>query len=75
MDMNTRTIFNPAQQYMLQLMADVKDDKTLCEIRDLLSLYFAEKALSVIDKRWDEGELSQEVMNKWLNDHQRTPYL
>ncbi len=56
-------------------MADVKDDKTLCEIRDLLSLYFAEKALSVIDKRWDEGELSQEVMNKWLNDHQRTPYL
>lgn len=69
--MEARTVFNPAQQYLLNVMADVKDDTTLNDIRSLISRYFAAKALDAIDKMWDEGSLSQETMDVWVNEHLR----
>ena len=39
-----RTVFNPAQLEILDLMSYVDNEETLNEIKDMLSGYFAQKA-------------------------------
>ena len=36
--------------------------------------YFAQRAEDDIDRLWDEGILSEEVMEEWKTEHMRTPY-
>lgn len=69
-----RTIFTPSQLQILDLMSQVKSDETLDEIKELLSQYFVRKAEENIDKLWDEGKINEEVIEKWKNEHMRTPY-
>ena len=44
------------------------DDKTLKEIRELLSNYLQKKIDDKLDKFWDDNNLSNEVMDKWLKE-------
>ena len=43
-----RTVFNPAQLQILDLMAYVESEDTLNEIKDMLSNYFAQKAEKLV---------------------------
>ena len=53
-----RTVFNAAQLQILDLMSYVESEDTLNEIKDMLSNYFAQKA----------------VIDQWKQEHLRTPY-
>jgi len=46
----------------------------LLEIKELLSSYFAKKATNEIDRLWEENNWSNEIMDKWLSDHNRVEY-
>lgn len=69
-----RTVFNAAQLEILDLMSYVENEDTLNEIKDMLSRYFAQKAERAIDELWDNGQLNDSVMERWKNEHLRTPY-
>ena len=71
---NSHTVFNAAQLYILELMSRVHNDNELDEIKDVLAKHFANKALNVIDKMWDEGKIDEGVMQMWKKEHMRTPY-
>lgn len=70
-----RTIFSPAQQYILQVMASVQSEKEIEDIKNLIAQYFANKALDAIDKNIADGLYTQDTINSWANEHNRTPYL
>ena len=36
--------------------------------------YFAKKAQKAIDALWDEGVISNDTIEKWGEEHMRTPY-
>ncbi len=76
MDYNSvqRTIFTPAQQYILQVMASVQSEKEIEEIKNLIAQYFANKALDAIDQNIANGLYTQDTINSWANEHNRTPY-
>jgi hypothetical protein len=44
------------------------------DIRRLLGQYFAKRAEDALDRLWDDGTLSEKVMEEWKNEHMRTPY-
>ncbi|WP_195370340.1 MULTISPECIES: hypothetical protein [Parabacteroides] len=69
-----RTVFNPAQLQILDLMAYVESEDTLNEIKDMLSNYFAQKAEKEIDKLWDSGQINNTVVEGWKHEHMRTSY-
>lgn len=69
-----RTVFNPAQLEILDLMSYVDNEDTLNEIKDMLSHYFAQKAEASIDKLWEEGKINDLVIENWKHEHLRTPY-
>ncbi len=68
------TVFNPAQQHILQIMSYVKTPEVLANIEKLLADYFSEQIDDEMDKLWDEGKIDSGIIDSWLNEHMRTPY-
>lgn len=69
-----RTVFSPYQLKVINLMGHVHSDEQMAEISDLLSRYFAEKAMDGLDKLWDEGKINEQTIEDWKHEHMRTPY-
>lgn len=68
------TVFNPAQQELLNMMSYVKTPESLKELRKVIASYFAQKAKESINKMWEKGELSDEKFESFKTLHERTPY-
>ena len=63
------------QLELLELYAEQISEKELIDIKQLLSIYYAQKAIAAADQVWEEKGLSNEVMKQWLEQKKRTPYL
>ena len=48
----SRTIFNEAQLELLSVMASVKDDAELMELKHAISEFFARRADDELEKLW-----------------------
>lgn len=66
-----RTVFTTYQQQVLNLMSHVDSDEQMQEINDLLSAYFARKAVEAADQLWDEGKIDSDTVESWKNEHMR----
>lgn len=53
---------------LLKLFNTNLSDKDLLELKDLLSGFYADKAISHADIIWDEKGLTDKEMEKWLNN-------
>ena len=56
-------------------MASVQNEDEIEAIKNLIAQYFANKALDAIDKNIADGLYTQDTINSWANEHNRTPYL
>ena len=52
----------------------IKSESDLNEFKDLLALYFASKAQKAIDALWNDGVIDNDTIEKWGEEHMRTPY-
>lgn len=68
------TVFNAAQMKLLQMMSYIKTDEELAELQEVISNYYARKADKELDKLWEEGVITPQVIEKWGKEHMRTPY-
>lgn len=69
------SVFTGYQMQILDSIANVKDEHTMLEIRNLIAEYFSNKALDAMDRLCDEGKLSNETIESWHTEHMRTPYI
>lgn len=69
-----RTVFSTYQQQVINLMSHVDSEEQMKEINDLLSAYFAKKAVEAADQLWDDGQISESTVQEWKGEHMRTPY-
>ena len=65
---------NAAQMDFLQLLAHIKTDEELDELRQVVSDYYARKAEEGMNKLWESGQWSKEKDDEILRTHLRTPY-
>ena len=63
------------QLEFLELFAEQVSEEELLDIKQLISMYYAQKAIAAADKVWKEKNLSQKVMEQWSKKKMRTPYL
>ncbi len=62
------------QLELLKLFARNIDESDLIEIKKLLIQYFANKAMDAADKVWEQNKWNEQDENRFLNEHNRTPY-
>lgn len=72
--MARQTVFNAAQMKLLQMMSYIKTDEELAELQAVLSDYYAKKADKELDKLWEEGIITPQVIEQWGKEHMRTRY-
>ncbi len=65
--MNAQPLSN-LQLELLKLYSTNLEERDLLEIKRLLAHYFAQRAIRGADKIWEEKGLSNEDMDKWLNE-------
>lgn len=56
-----------AQLELLKLFYTNLSKKDLAELKNLLSAFYAKKAIVQADKLWDEKGLNDQDMERWLN--------
>lgn len=64
----------PLQLELLKIFARDIDERDLLEIKKFLIRYFANKAMDIADKIWEQNNWNDQDEAKFLNEHNRTPY-
>jgi len=60
------------QHELLKMFHYNLSENQLIEVRELLSVYFAEKATSEMDKLWGQNKWDNNKMEEWASKHTRT---
>lgn len=63
-----------AQLELMDALNNISTEAELNEFKDMVALFFAQKAQKAIDELWDKGEIDENTINQWGNEHMRTPY-
>lgn len=69
-----RTVFNKAQLEMLEIMANVRSEKELDELKHVISEYYAKRADEEMERLWESGQWNEHTLKDLSNAHYRTPY-
>ena len=59
---------NNAQMELMKLFSTNLSDSDLKDLKELLSRFFADKAITAADGMWDEKGLTNGDMDQWLNE-------
>lgn len=56
------------QMEILELYSTNLDENELNELKTMLAKFYAAKAVQEADRLWDERNLSDQDMERWLNE-------
>ena len=63
-----------AQMELMNAINSINSEEDLNEFKDLVALFFAQKAQKEIDALWEAGKISESTVEQWGSEHMRTPY-
>jgi GMP synthase PP-ATPase subunit len=63
-----------AQLEFMNAINSINSEAELKSFRDMLARYFAQKAQKALDALWDQGAINNDTIEKWGEEHMRTPY-
>ncbi|MBW7871515.1 MAG: hypothetical protein H3C39_10705 [Flavobacteriia bacterium] len=65
------TELNDSQLEVLKLLNFLKNEKDVAEIKSLLRAYLADKVVRSADQAFDEKAYTNDVFNRWKQEHFR----
>ena len=68
------TQLNPAQLNLLSLMSYISTEQEQQELQDLLLEFYRKKADRLLLQFQQENGITQQTLDDWANQHERTPY-
>ena len=68
------TQLNPTQLNVLSLMAYIDTEQEQQELQDILLQFYRKKTDSLLLQFQQENGITQETLDDWSNQHERTPY-
>ena len=68
------TQLNPMQLNVLSLMAYINTEQEQQELQDILLQFYRKKADSLLLQFQQEHNITQQTLDEWSNQHERTPY-
>ena len=58
---------NNVQMELMKLFSTGLSDKDLTDLKKVLAKFYSDKAISDANEIWDQKQLTDEDMDKWLN--------
>jgi len=68
------TQLNPAQLNVLNLMAYIDTEQEQQELQDILLSFYRQKLDKLLLQFQEDNNITQQVLDDWSNQHERTPY-
>ena len=68
------TQLNQAQLNVLSLMSYISTEQEQQELQELLLEFYRKKADNLLLQFKQENGITQETLDNWANQHERTPY-
>lgn len=68
------TQLNPMQLNVLSLMSYIDTEQEQQELQDILLRFYREKTDNLLRQFQQENGITQETLDEWSNQHERTPY-
>ena len=68
------TQLNPAQLNILRLMSYIDTEQEQNELQDILLQFYRQKADRLLLQFQKENNITQQTLDDWSNQHERTPY-
>lgn len=68
------TQLNPTQLNVLSLMSYVSTEQEQKELQDILLEFYRKKADRLLLQFQQENGITQEMLDGWSHEHERTPY-
>lgn len=70
----TTTQLNPAQLNVLSLMSYISTEQEQQELQDILLQFYRKKTDSLLLQFQQQNNITQQTLDEWSNQHERTPY-
>lgn len=68
------TPLNPAQLNVLSLMSYISTEQEQQELQDILLQFYRKKTDSLLLQFQQQNSITQQTLDDWSNQHERTPY-
>ena len=68
------TQLNPAQLNVLSLMSYISTEQEQQELQDILLQFYRKKTDSLLLQFQQQNNITQQTLDDWSNQHERTPY-
>ena len=65
---------NPAQLNVLTLMSYIDTEQEQQELQEILLQFYRKKTDSLLLQFQKDNNITQETLDEWSNQHERTPY-
>ncbi len=65
---------NPAQLNVLSLMSYIDTEQEQQELQNILLQFYREKSDRLLLQFQKENNITQQTLDEWSNQHERTPY-
>ncbi len=72
--MEQTTKINPAQYEIINLLSCVNSDEDVAALKNAIVEFLNTRLQNELEKLWDNGTLTQEILSSWASEHMRTPY-
>ena len=69
------TQLNPAQLNVLSLMSYISTEQEQQELQDILLQFYRKKTDRLLLQFQQQNDITQQTLDEWANQHERTPYL
>lgn len=63
-----------AQYEIINMLSCINNDEDVKALKAVIVQFLNERLQNEIDKLWEDGTLSDEVVAGWKKEHMRTPY-
>ena len=64
----------PAQYELLNMLSCLTHEEDIAALKDVIVQFLNSRLQKEIDRLWDNGDLTDEIVAQWNFDHMRTPY-
>ena len=68
------TQLNPMQLNVLSLMSYITTEQERQELQDILLQFYRKKTDSLLIQFQQQNNITQQTLDEWSNQHERTPY-
>ena len=67
-------VFNQAQYEIINALSCLDKEDDVIALKKVIVQFLNTRLQNELDKLWDEGKITPEIIEQWGQEHMRTPY-